>query len=55
MAKLTSYDETSKILEDANLIEILEATKKKAEEIKQRVKESKITEQEIDQKREKYR
>jgi len=52
---LQKYEQISEILYDEKLIEVLASAKKKSAEIKQRLKESEITEKEIDSKRELYR
>jgi len=52
---LTKNEQISQILEDDELIITLEASKKTSAEINQRMKESEITEKEIDEKREGFR
>ena len=52
---LTKNEQISQILEDDELIIILEASKKTSAEINQRMKESEVTEKEIDEKREGFR
>lgn len=52
---LTKNAQISQILEDDELIITLEASKKTSAEISQRMKESEITEKEIDEKRENFR
>ena len=47
---LTKNEQISQILEDDELIITLEASKKTSTEINQRMKESEITEKEIDEK-----
>ena len=55
LASLSKYEKISDILYDEDLIEVLASAKKKSAEIKIRLKESEITEREIDSKRENYR
>ena len=55
LLSLQKYEKIEEILYDENLIEVLASAKKKSAEIKQRLKESEITEREIDSKRENYR
>ena len=55
LASLQKYEKIDEILYDETLIEVLASAKKKSEEIQQRLKESEITEKEIDSKRENYR
>eukprot|EP00831_Metopus_contortus_P058317 TRINITY_DN5048_c0_g1_i1.p1 TRINITY_DN5048_c0_g1~~TRINITY_DN5048_c0_g1_i1.p1 ORF type:complete len:850 (+),score=167.87 TRINITY_DN5048_c0_g1_i1:122-2671(+) len=55
LTSLAKYEDISEILYDEQLIEVLASAKKKSAEINQRLKESEITEREIDSKRENYR
>eukprot|EP01022_Parablepharisma_sp_SALTPOND_P028499 TRINITY_DN71064_c2_g1_i1.p1 TRINITY_DN71064_c2_g1~~TRINITY_DN71064_c2_g1_i1.p1 ORF type:complete len:4083 (+),score=665.19 TRINITY_DN71064_c2_g1_i1:2435-14683(+) len=55
LMSLQKYEQIAEILYDEKLIEVLASAKKKSAEIKQRLKESEITEKEIDSKRENYR
>ena len=52
---LTKNEQISQILEDDELIITLEASRKTSAEINTRMKESEITEKEIDEKRESLR
>lgn len=52
---LTKNEQIAQILEDDELIKVLDESKKTSDEITQRMKESEITEKEIDKTRETYR
>ena len=55
LGALTANEDTSQILEDEKLINMLADSKKRSEDINERVMESKKTEAEIDQTRKKYK
>jgi len=52
---LTKHSDIAQILEDDELINVLEESRKTSDEIAQRMKESEVTEKEIDKTRETYR
>lgn len=55
LAELTKNSDIGQILEDDSLINILDESKKTSDEITQRMKESEVTEKEIDITRETFR